>query len=515
MRSHRNTVKKSSAGLQTLRRRQAASLSRRELRQRNFKSKRRALLDTASPPTVGSLSNALALLGQHSVDDTTAVLDALRLLRSLLSASDSEVDLDAVVASGVIPFLVSLLQHPSHDALRVDACWCIANIAAGEAQHVAAVLSTADVMVSIVHRSGSGSVNPALVEAAVWCIGNLAAEPDAARTILMRSSALESIVRIVQDPTASIATAKMAAWSLSNFTRAARSATHCAAGCPSDEIRVFCASNVAAAVVELLQRALAMSTAPSTSIETRRECVRLSSEVAWALMFLEGMNAPEISCQIHRPETLAVFTSLLLHTHEICGETVSEQASLLIPILRCIGHAINNSRSLIVTQHGEEFVEFAAALAATPGLLSRFHSLVSLGTPSVVNGIIAAGGVACSGGGLSSLGAHRWLAMDATWIIGLLATPERDREEEEEKKRSSAVLEAIARESFLPLLSHLLVEASFDISRRAAFALRDILCASKNTSPGSIALAVVHTVVRCGTVPAFLRYVLFFCFIAY
>ena len=345
---------KKGAALQTSRRRQAASLSRRELRKRSFKAKRRAVME-ATPPSGGSIVSALAGLqrcgadGGASAESRALALQSLRTLRSLLSASNDENDLDAVVASGVVPFLAALVQHPTA-ALRVEACWCLANVAAGEAQHAQAVLPTAALMIRIA-SGGAGGANASLVDAAVWCIGNLAAEEDATRGGLVRLGALAPIVRIARDPTVSLMTARMAAWSLSNLAR-----THPAAGTRApDEIdldgvvRVFAESGAVGALVTLMQRALA--SAGGASEETRAECARAASEVAWAMMFLGGLS-PHFSAELHRLSALRLLTQIVASGSALlCGERVRDEAKLLIPVLRCIGNIVGSSRTLAAQGH--------------------------------------------------------------------------------------------------------------------------------------------------------------------
>ena len=468
--------------LATSRRRQAASLSRRELWQRSFVAKRRVLTNSAA--STGSLESALSGLKQ-CVDDCSSAervalaLQSLQSLRALLTAASDELALDAVVASGVVPFLAALVEHPTADSLRIEACWCLANIAAGDGQHAHAILPAAEIMVRIV---SSGAGTPAsLIDAAVWCIGNLAAEEDATRGSLLRLGAVAPIVRITADASVSLSTTRMAAWSLSNLARTRPAGSDGAEGIG----RIFSESGAISALVLLLQRAL--SSAVMASEETRAECARVASEVAWAMMFLSAQS-PLSSNLLQSQGALPLLIQLLLNSTILCGPHVNEQARVLLPTLRCLGNAIGSAAST-EARDGSAF-----SIAAAPGVLPKLFELLTLGTPASLTAIAAAGDVAVIGGGLSGHGAHRWLCMDAAWVVGQLAAvhdPE------------LTIISALAKAGFIPILAHILSEAPFDISRRAAFALRNMCCT--HAAPSGVSLAVVEAAVRHGAVQPFLR----------
>lgn len=97
-------------------------------------------------------------------------------------ASDRNPPIDAVIAAGVIPHIVALLDRHDHPELQVEAAWAITNIACGSIEQVLVLLQhdVARKLIQLLHTS----TNDAVREQTLWALGNMTIDPKHARVVL-------------------------------------------------------------------------------------------------------------------------------------------------------------------------------------------------------------------------------------------------------------------------------------------------------------------------------------------
>ncbi len=133
-------------------------------------------------------------------------------IRKLLSqASDPPVD--AVLAAGLLPRLVQLLQ--TTDAkLLFEATWAITNIASTDRTADVVAANAIGPLVQLLFHADSD-----VRDQSVWCIGNIAGDSPRFRDMLFGTpNAVQGIFLNVQHP-ASLQLLRNSTWALSNFCR--------------------------------------------------------------------------------------------------------------------------------------------------------------------------------------------------------------------------------------------------------------------------------------------------------
>lgn len=133
-------------------------------------------------------------------------------MRKLLSQPNNP-PVDAVIAAGLLPRLVALLQAP--DArLLVEVAWAITNIASTD--RTADVVAAGAIPALVQHLFHA---DPGVRDQSVWCLGNIAGDCPKFRDQLFGTpNAVQGIFLNVQHP-ASLALLRNATWALSNFCR--------------------------------------------------------------------------------------------------------------------------------------------------------------------------------------------------------------------------------------------------------------------------------------------------------
>jgi hypothetical protein len=120
---------------------------------------------TAGPPTPESL-------GVH--------LSALTLLRAILTLTEGNVDF--AVELGVTPVVLDMCKTHLPDEVVTEAAWCLCNLVSGSKQSTETVVQLGGVEVMI---TLTNSMNPLVLEQAVWAIGNVIGDEVELRDLLL------------------------------------------------------------------------------------------------------------------------------------------------------------------------------------------------------------------------------------------------------------------------------------------------------------------------------------------
>jgi hypothetical protein len=137
--------------------------------------------------------------------------------------------LNEFVAAGLVPLVTELTLSPSDD-IATESLWALTNIASGDAQNVAALLAARSHLRMITCLA---SANAAIVEQAVWALGNIAGDGPVPRDVLLNAatdtgeSLVQALVNLYQRSLSSatwtaakcITFRKNILWTLSNCCR--------------------------------------------------------------------------------------------------------------------------------------------------------------------------------------------------------------------------------------------------------------------------------------------------------
>jgi len=137
----------------------------------------------------------------------------VRLIRKLLSV-DGVVPVNEILATGVLPRLVSLLAAEGEPDLQLEASWALTNIASTDYTRVV-VESGALAPLSTLMMSPVGNVR----EQAMWCVGNIAGDRAAFRDAAFGTvNCVNALLTNIMHPE-STSLMRNATWALSNFAR--------------------------------------------------------------------------------------------------------------------------------------------------------------------------------------------------------------------------------------------------------------------------------------------------------
>ncbi len=125
-----------------------------------------------------------------NADDHPNQVESLRRLRQVLCQCEPPIEFilrDALMIPTIIHFL-----HNSDEAVKLDALWCLTNLATGTQTEASNVLHAVPDLLNII----SGE-DLSLAEQACWCIGNLAGDSDEFRSILLSNGALVPLLQFL------------------------------------------------------------------------------------------------------------------------------------------------------------------------------------------------------------------------------------------------------------------------------------------------------------------------------
>eukprot|EP01134_Creolimax_fragrantissima_P001251 CFRG1251T1 len=162
-------------------------------------------LSTAQLPEMTAM-----LMGQ----DSTKWLQATKMFRKILSKEKTP-PIQEVIATNVVPRLVSFLSYQLDSTIQFEAAWALTNIASGNAEQTAVVID-AGAVPHFVQLLRSDS--PDVCEQAVWALGNIAGDSSRCRDLVLESDGMIPLLELLErSQTASMT--RNATWALSNLCR--------------------------------------------------------------------------------------------------------------------------------------------------------------------------------------------------------------------------------------------------------------------------------------------------------
>lgn len=318
--TRRNDFKKGIDAMEGRRRRTETTISLRKNKKDEGIAKRRAMMVTPSPSlampttmndgtttnnvsaatnqkiyTVADIPSLHATLSQPNIDDDK-LLNAVRGFRKVLSVEHNP-PVHEVLACGVLPAFVQMLQLSDKPKVQFEAAWALTNIAstdqtkaivdAGAVPYFAQLLSSPDAEVR---------------EQCAWCLGNIAGDSAALRDIVLSSGAMPPLLQNIAQP-ANDSLLGNCVWALSNFCR----------GKPQPHI-----SHVAPAVPLLAQILKGKHTAAKT-------------DALWALSYISDGDDDRIQ---------AVINGGIL---DVLIEMLGEESNIATPALRTVGNIVSGN----------------------------------------------------------------------------------------------------------------------------------------------------------------------------
>eukprot|EP00756_Hemistasia_phaeocysticola_P008232 Hpha_TRINITY_DN14544_c0_g1::TRINITY_DN14544_c0_g1_i1::g.46507::m.46507 len=149
-------------------------------------------------------------------------LEGARCVRRLLSATKDALGLVLRTEHAVLPQLVECLARPEFTELRFEAAWCLSNIAGASGMYGRAVAEAGAVphLVTIMSAGADTPAGQATLEQAVWCLGNIAAEGQDMRTLVLTHKCAVPLLRIIVEAQGQRTLRRNAVWAVSSLCAA-------------------------------------------------------------------------------------------------------------------------------------------------------------------------------------------------------------------------------------------------------------------------------------------------------
>eukprot|EP01099_Mayorella_cantabrigiensis_P000037 TRINITY_DN1020_c0_g1_i2.p1 TRINITY_DN1020_c0_g1~~TRINITY_DN1020_c0_g1_i2.p1 ORF type:complete len:483 (+),score=120.28 TRINITY_DN1020_c0_g1_i2:101-1549(+) len=354
----RRSVKATISSEDARRKREETSRSLRQTKKDEVMLKRRhftaeLIEETTTSNTVPTLEELPMILDAAQSDNPQRKLQGTRQIRKLLSI-ERQPPIDEVIATGIVPTLVTYLTPNFHPDLQFEAAWALTNIASGTAKHTLTVLESG-ALPHLIALMGPHSTEE-LKEQAIWAVGNIAGDSPGCRDLCINLNAIPSILSTLEGTTR-ISLLRNATWTLSNLCR----------GKPEPDF----------SKVQLCLPALAKLLSYTDE--------EILTDSCWALSYLSDGSNNKIQAVID--------TGVVPRIAQLLGHTA---VSVVTPSLRTIGNIVTGDDSQ--TQH----VISSGALRYLTSLLKNnkraiqketcwLISNITAGTPAQIQAVIDSG----------------------------------------------------------------------------------------------------------------------------
>lgn len=154
-------------------------------------------------------------------DNTVMALDGLKYVRKIIS---DEVDpkIGTVVSMGIVPKLVEYLTYVQYPDHQYEAAWILTNMVSGKSKIAQPIIERTQIgpyMLELMKQIN----NKALRIQAIWCLSNIAGESTKYRDAILQQRGLEILLCILDHEISyekrDIYAIRMEVWALSNFLR--------------------------------------------------------------------------------------------------------------------------------------------------------------------------------------------------------------------------------------------------------------------------------------------------------
>lgn len=145
----------------------------------------------------------------HTNDDQKSLFSA-QALRKILSTENPDYIQD-IIDSGVINFILSFLNRHDFTQLQYESVWILTNITSGEHKYVMYLIEKGVIQMLI--KLLSSEVEE-LRDQVAWCIGNISADSDMCRDLILESNVLPYLYRnLTENPS------QVSIWTFTNICR--------------------------------------------------------------------------------------------------------------------------------------------------------------------------------------------------------------------------------------------------------------------------------------------------------
>jgi importin subunit alpha-1 len=335
--------------------------------------------------TVADIPALMSVLSQPHINEATLHYVASGF-RKMLSV-ETNPPVNEVLACGVLPALVQMLQLSDKPKVQFEAAWALTNIAstsetkaivdADAVQYLTQLLCSADAEVR---------------EQCAWCLGNIAGDSSTLRDVVLSTGAMQPLLQNIAQPT-NKSLFDNCVWALSNFCR----------GKPQPRLDL-----VSPAVPTLAQ----VLKGENTSAKT---------DALWALSYISDGDDERIQSVLDGEGILEALIGIL-----------GENSGIVMPALRTVGNIVSGS------DEQTQAVIDAGLMLKMKGLLNSSKRMICKEACWVLSNI-AAGTHAQIGLVLKTRGcmarvvdlaiSSEWeVRKEAIWVVSNIATGGTDRQ---------------------------------------------------------------------------------------
>ena len=262
---------------------------------------------------------------------------ALLRVRRWLSWPESEEDdgtkvaIGALLSGGFVALVLpALTSNACEHAHKIDVLWCLINIASLAHESTVHVLEAVPVLRTIIasddfnlNSNGVPSTSSIVLrEQATWVIGNIAADGQELRNVLISSGIIADLTRIFAHAASPLSLKRTCAWTLSNLARGV-----------TTSLQPFFEAQTHLALVKAVQI--------FSQSKTGNDYTDVVPEALWALTYLTARDASCATDLVNNgllSTCVSVLAPRVSASALACGEHIDGE--VVLPALRIIGNLV-------------------------------------------------------------------------------------------------------------------------------------------------------------------------------